>query len=163
VPDDLEALLRKGEGLVHLERSAQAQEAFNAVLKGNPLHALAHLGAAQARSLAGGDPCPHLDAALELNREATLSVLRETFDYRVLPQFKGEAVYGLENLAGMLGVTHGEVRSFLEQRGLPATGPQGAVRECELSKWVAIQNRYQLLSMGLHWLAPTPRYIPELP
>ena len=49
------------------------------------MHALAHLGAAQARSYAGGDPCPHLDAALELNRETALSVLRETFDFRVLP------------------------------------------------------------------------------
>jgi hypothetical protein len=55
------------------------------------------------------------------------------------------------------------VEAFRADRGLPVTGPEGSVRESELSRWVTIQNRYQLLPMGLHWLAPTPRHIPELP
>ena len=92
-PNDLEARLRKGEALLHLEQHDEALEAFTTILKTHPMHALAHLGAAQARSFAGGDPFPHLDAALELNREAALSVLRETYDFRVLPTIPGETVY----------------------------------------------------------------------
>ena len=162
-PDEPEAHLRRGEALLHLERYREAQETFGALLKQHPMHPLAHLGAAQAKSYGGGDPCPHLDAALELDREATLSVLRETFDFRVLPAIPGETVYPQEELPALLGVSPGEARAFLRERGLPATGPRGSVREPELSRWVTLQNRYQLLPMGLHWLAPTPRHIPELP
>ena len=159
-PNDLEARLRKGEALLHLEQHDEALEAFTTILKTHPMHALAHLGAAQARSFAGGDPFPHLDAALELNREAALSVLRETYDFRVLPTIPGETVYPVEELPGLLGVTAGEVNLFLESHGLPCQ--DGTIRESELSLWVSIQNRYQLLPINLHWLAPTPRHIPEL-
>jgi len=160
-PDNLEARLRKGEALLHLERHPEALETFTAILKTNPVHALAHLGAAQARSYTGGNPCPHLDAAVELNRETALSVLRETFDYRVLRSIPGEASYPLEELPTLLGVTAGEVGLFLESHGLPHQ--EDRVRESELSLWVSIQNRYQLLPIGLHWLAPTPRHVPEIP
>lgn len=159
-PDDIEARLRRGEALLHLERDAEAQMMFASILKTNPVHALAHLGAAQARSHGGGDPCPHLDAALELDRTATLSVLRETFDYRVLVLIPGETVYEAEDLPHLLGITAGEVASFIERHGLPVQG--GRIRESELSRWVTVQNRYQLLPIGLHWLAPTPRHIPEI-
>ena len=162
-PGEPEALLRRGEALLHLERFQEAQETFEAVLKQNPIHPLAHLGAAQAKSYAGGDPLPHLDAAIELDRAATLSVLRETFDYRVLLTIPGESTYPLEELSAVLGVSPGEVKAFIRDRGLPATGLGECVRETELSRWVTLQNRYQLLPMGLHWLAPTPRHIPELP
>jgi len=162
-PLEPEALLRRGEALLHLERFRDAQEAFEAVLKQHPVHPLAHLGAGQAKSYGGGDPLPHLDAALELNREATLSVLRETFDFRVLVSIPGESTYPLEDLSAVLGVSPGEVKAFIRERGLPATAPGERVRECELSRWVTLQNRYQLLPMGLHWRAPTPRHIPELP
>lgn len=159
-PDNLDARVRRGEALLHLERSAEALEVFSSILKQNPVHALAHLGAAQAKSHAGGDPCPHLDAAVELNRDAVLSVLRETYDFRVLNAIPGEPVYPIEELPGMLGVTAGEVGAFLSNHGLPHH--PGGVRESELSLWVTLQNRYQLLPIGLHWLAPTPRHIPEL-
>jgi hypothetical protein len=162
-PGSPEALLMRGEALLHLRRPQEAGEAFARLLKTNPVHPLAHLGAAQARSLTGGDPCPHLDAALELDREATLSVLRETFDYRVLPRSTYENSYPRDILPTLLGVSPGEVDSFCSERGLPVTGPEASVREPELSRWVTIQNRYQLLPIGLHWLAPTPRHIPELP
>jgi len=162
-PQDAEALLRRGEALLHLERFGEAQEAFAALLKVNPVHPLGHLGSAQAKSYAGGDPCPHLDAALELDREVTRSVLQETFDYRVLLAIPGENHYAVEELPALLGVSPGEVKAFMAERGLPATGPQGSIREPELSRWVTIQNRYQLLPVGLHWLAPTPRHIPEIP
>jgi hypothetical protein len=148
---------------VNLGRPQEAGEAFAKILKANPVHPLAHLGAGQARSLGGLDPLPHLDAALELDREATLSVLRETFDFRTIHPSAGEATYPFDILPMLLGVTQGEVQIFCEERGLPATGPGGTVRESELSRWVNIQNRYQLLPIGLHWLAPTPRHIPELP
>jgi len=161
-PDNPEALLMRGEALVYLRRPQEAGEAFARLLKLNPVHPLAHLGAAQAKSLTGGDPCPHLDAALELDREATLSVLRETFDYRILNRAP-ENTYPADLLPTLLGVSPGEVEAFRADRGLPVTGPEGSVRESELSRWVTIQNRYQLLPMGLHWLAPTPRHIPELP
>jgi len=160
-PDNLEAKLRKGEALLHLERHPEALDTFTALLKASPMHALAHLGAAQARSYGGGNPCPHLDAALELNRETALSVLRETYDYRVLAPLPGEPSYPLEELPGLLGVTPGEVSLFQESHGLPCRN--GLVRESELSLWVSLQNRYQLLPIGLHWIAPTPRHIPELP
>ena len=124
-PDNLEAKLTRGEALLHLERHQEALEIFTAILKANPVHALAHLGAAQARSYAGGNPCPHLDAAVELNREAALSVLRETFDYRVLRTPPGETTYPLEELPTLLGVTAGEVGIFLEQHGLPQPGRPG--------------------------------------
>lgn len=160
-PDDVDARLRRGEALLHLERHPEAHEAFAAVLKKSPMHALAHLGAAQAKSYGGGDPCPHLDAAVELNREATLSVLKETYDYRVLVSIKGERSYGVEELPTLLGVTGGEVNAFHAEHGLPLR--EGRIREAELSLWVSLQNRYQLLPIGLHWLAPTPRHIPEIP
>ncbi len=160
-PDNLDARLRRGEAYLHLERHGEALEMFTSILKQNPVHALAHLGAAQAKSYGGGDPCPHLDAAVELNREAVLSVLRETFDFRVLVPLPTEPTYPLEELPGMLGVTMGEVGAFVTHHGLP--NRHGAVRESELSLWVTLQNRYQLLPIGLHWLAPTPRHIPELP
>lgn len=162
-PGNPEGLLRRGECLLHLQRPREAGEAFAQLLKRNPVHPLAHLGAAQARSLQGGDPCPHLDAALELDRAVTLSVLRETFDFRVLPRLSNENGYPFDILPELLGVSPGEVKTFCQERGLPVTGSGGAVRETELARWVTLQNRYQLLPMGLHWLAPTPRHIPELP
>jgi len=162
-PGSPEALLMRGEALLHLRRHQEAGETFARLLKTNPVHPLAHLGAAQARSLSGGDPCPHLDAALELDREATLSVLRETFDYRIPNRLPNENTYPADVLPNLLGVSAGEVDAFRNERGLPVTGPEGCVRESELSRWVTIQNRYQLLPIGLHWLAPTPRHIPELP
>jgi hypothetical protein len=162
-PDSPEALLMRGEALLHLRRHPEAGEMFARLLKLNPVHPLAHLGAAQARSLSGGDPCPHLDAALELDREVTLSVLRETFDYRILNRPPSENTYPMDLLPTLLGVSPGEVDTFCTDRGLPVTGPEASVRESELSRWVTIQNRYQLLSIGLHWLAPTPMHIPELP
>ncbi|WP_005038031.1 tetratricopeptide repeat protein [Holophaga foetida] len=161
-PGDIEALLRKGEALLHLERLPEALLAFESILKVSPVHALAHLGAGQAKSLAGGDPCPHLDAALELDRDATISVLQETFDFRILSQRIGETVYPPDELALLLGVSPGEVRSLIQHHGLPVTGPEGTVREPELSRWVSLQNRYHLLPISLHWMAPTPRHIPEL-
>jgi tetratricopeptide (TPR) repeat protein len=160
-PENIEARLRRGEALLHLERHTEALDLFSAILKLNPVHTLAHLGSAQARSYGGGDACPHLDAALELDREATLSVLKETFDFRVLVPVGGETIYSAEDLPGVLGITSGEIRNFVENHGLPLHG--GQIRESELSRWVQIQNRYQLLPVGLHWLAPTPRHIPELP
>jgi tetratricopeptide (TPR) repeat protein len=159
-PDNLDARLRRGEAYLHLERHAEALEAFTSILKQNPVHALAHLGAAQAKSYGGGDPCPHLDAAVELNRDAVLSVLRETYDFRVISAIQGESTYPAEELPSMLGVTAGEIGVFLSSHGLPCHN--GTVRESELSLWVTLQNRYQLLPIGLHWLAPTPRHIPEL-
>jgi len=162
-PRNAESLLHRGECLINLGRSLEAGEAFAKLLKTNPVHPLAHLGAAQARSLGGQDPFPHLDAALELNREATLSVLRETFDFRILAPAFNENTYPFEVLPALLGVTGAEVQAFCAERGLPVTGPGTTVRETELSRWVNIQNRYQLLPMALHWLAPTPRHIPELP
>lgn len=162
-PGSPDALLRRGEALLHLERPREAQEAFSALLKVNPVHPLAHLGAAQAKSLAGGDPCPHLDAALELDGEATRSVLLETFDFRILEPVPGETLYPESELALVLGVSPGEVRSYIQDRRLPATGPAGSVRESELNRWVTLHNRYQLLPLGLHWMAPTPRHLPEIP
>jgi len=162
-PADPEALLQRGEALLHLERPKKALEAFLALLKVNPMHPLGHLGAAQAKSLMGADPCPHLDAALELDGEATRSVLLETFDHRILVPIASESMYAPEDLPAVLGVSAGEVRAFLQERGLPATGTGGLVRESELNRWVTLQNRYQLLPTALHWLAPTPRHIPELP
>ncbi|BDU75358.1 tetratricopeptide repeat protein [Mesoterricola sediminis] len=162
-PRDPEALLRRGECLLALGRHAEAGEAFGRILKANPVHPLAHLGAAQARSLAGQDPFPHLDAALELDREATLSVLRETFDYRIAGPIPYENAYPLDLLPALLGVTPAEIQAFRDQRGLPVNGHEDTVREPELSRWVNVQNRYQLLPMALHWLAPTPRQIPQLP
>lgn len=159
--DNLDTRLRRGEALLHLERHQEALDTFTAILKANPMHALAHLGAAQARSYAGGNPFPHLDAAIELNREAAMSVLRETFDFRVLPIIPSESMYQMEELPILLGVTAGEVNLFMERHGLPCR--DGLIRESELSLWVSIQNRYQLLPIGLHWLAPTPRHVPELP
>ena len=90
-------------------------------------------------------------------------MLRETFDYRIPNRLPNENTYPADVLPNLLGVSAGEVDAFRNERGLPVTGPEGCVRESELSRWVTIQNRYQLLPIGLHWLAPTPRHIPELP
>jgi tetratricopeptide (TPR) repeat protein len=159
-PGDLETRLHQGEALLHLERHREALEVFQGLLRTQGLHPMAHLGAAQARSHGGTDPCPHLDAALELDREATLSVLRETFDYRILVDLPLEPAFQLEDLPALLGVTLGEVQAFVGNHGLPLDAD--SVRGRELANWVTLQNRYQLLPSPLHWLAPTPRHLPEL-
>lgn len=159
-PANPEALLRKGEAMLHLGRPKEALEPFNALLRAQPLHALAHLGAAQAQSRLGGDPFPHLDAALELDLETTASVLRETFEYQLPPSPTTERAYSVEELPALLGVTAAEVRAFLLEGHLPSR--EGQVRESELSRWVSIQNRYRLIDQGLHWSAPTPRALPPL-
>lgn len=157
-PTNAAALLRQGEALIFLEQPRDALDSFQAILKGNPLHATAHLGAAQAASLQGGDPFPHLDAAMELDKATTMSVLQETFDFRVLARQGEERGYAVDDLPALLGVSAAEVRTYIQERHLPVSGE--AVREVELTRWVGIQNRYQLLPTGLHWTAPTPRSVP---
>ncbi|GLH71215.1 hypothetical protein GETHPA_27480 [Geothrix rubra] len=161
-PGSAEARLRQGEALLRLGRAQEARATFEAVLKAHPVHLLAHLGMAQALGLLGGNPFPHLDAAQELDPTATASVLRETFDYRLLAPPGGEQCYGLEELPGLLGVSGAEIQDFVQYLGLPQTGPGGEVRESELARWAGIMNRYALLPGGLHWTAPTPRRLPEL-
>ncbi|HTL98799.1 MAG TPA: tetratricopeptide repeat protein, partial [Holophagaceae bacterium] len=161
-PDRPESALRLGEGLLALGRIQEARDQFQAVLARDPHHALAHMGMGQALAALGGDPFPHLDAAFELAREGTASVLRETFDYRLQHPPAGERSYELEHLPILLGVSSAEVRTFLQERGLPANGASDTVRESELARWVGVQNRYQLLPVGLSWTAPTPHRLPEL-
>jgi hypothetical protein len=161
-PASVEARLRLGEALLRLGRVQEARAAFEGVLKTQPMHLLAHLGMAQALGLLGGNPYPHLDASQELDPAATASVLRETYDYRLLSPPAGEQVYTLEELPGVLGVSGAEVQDYIQFLGLPFTAPGGAVRESELAKWVGAMNRYALLPGGLHWSAPTPRHLPEL-
>jgi len=161
-PASAEARLRMGEALLRLGRAQEARAAFEAVLKGQPVHLLAHLGMAQALGLLGGNPFPHLDAAQELDPAATASVLRETFDYRLLTAPGGDQLYRMEELPGLLGVSGAEIQDFVQFLGLPQTGPGGAVRESELARWAGVMNRYALLPGGLHWSAPTPRRLPEL-
>ncbi len=161
-PRSLEARLRHGEALLALGRSEEARRAFEAVLKIQPLHLLAHLGMAQAVGFLGGNPFPHLDAAAELDAEATASVLSETFDYRVLAPTAGDRIYPVDDLPGLLGVSGAEVRAFQVERGLPVADASGAVREVELSRWVGVVNRYHLPGHPLNWTAPTPRKLPEL-
>ena len=161
-PRSLEARLRHGEALLALGRSEEARRAFEAVLKVQPLHFMAHLGMAQAVGYLGGNPFPHLDAAAELDGVATASVLSETFDFRILAPPAGDRIYPFEEVPGLLGVSGAEVRGFQQERGLPVVDPSGAVRESELSRWVGVVNRYRLLPHPLNWTAPTPRQLPEL-
>ena len=161
-PDRVEAKLRQGEALLHLGRAQEARAAFESVLKVHPVHLLAHLGMAQALGLLGGNPFPHLDAAQELDPAATASVLRETFNYRLLISPPGDRNHGLEDLPPLLGVSGAEVQDYLQFLGLPLSGPEGTVRESELARWVGVMNRYALLPGGLNWSAPTPRRLPEL-
>jgi hypothetical protein len=161
-PDRVEAKLRHGEALLRLGRAQEARTIFELVLKVHPVHLLAHLGMAQAFGLLGGNPFPHLDAAQELDPAATASVLRETFDYRLLKAPAGDRDHGLEALPALLGVSGAEVQDYLQFLGLPQAGPEGAVRESELARWAGVMNRYALLPNGLNWSAPTPRRLPEL-
>lgn len=161
-PDRVEAKLRHAEALVRLGRAQEARAVFEAVLKVNPVHLLAHLGMAQALGLLGGNPFPHLDAAQELDHAATASVLRETFDYRLLMVPPGDRNYSLEDIPGVLGVSGAEVQDYHQFLGFPLAGPEGTVRESELARWVGVMNRYALLPGGLNWSAPTPRRLPEL-
>ena len=161
-PDRVEAKLRHGEALLRLGRAQEARAMFELVLKVHPVHLLAHLGMAQALGLLGGNPFPHLDAAQELDPAATASVLRETFDYRLLMSPSGDGNHGLEDLPALLGVSGAEVQDYLHFLGLPLAGPEGTVRESELARWVGVMNRYALLPGGLNWSAPTPRRLPEL-
>lgn len=161
-PGRLEARLRHGEALLRLGRAQEARAAFEAVLKVHPVHLLAHVGMAQALGLLGGNPFPHLDAAQELDPAAAASVLRETFDYRLLNPPAGDRLHDLEALPPLLGVSGAEVQDYLQYLGLPRTGPEGRVRESELARWAGVMNRYALLPGGLNWAAPTPRRLPEL-
>lgn len=161
-PANLEAHLRRGEALLNLDRAKEAHVVFNGILVKQPLHVLAHLGAAQAQSRLGGDPFPHLDAALELDVAITSAVLCETFDYRLPPGPAGEREIPLGDLPDLLGVSSAEVRAFVLERHLPLAPEGASVRESELSRWVGIQNRYRLVDQGLHWSAPTPRALPPL-
>ena len=161
-PDRVEAKLHRGEALLRLGRAQEARAMFELVLKVNPVHLLAHLGMAQALGMLGGNPFPHLDASQELDPAATASVLRETFDYRLLTAPPGDRNHSLEDLPPLLGVSGAEVQDYLQFLGLPLSGPEGTVRESELARWVGVMNRYALLPGGLNWSAPTPRRIPEL-
>lgn len=161
-PDRLEARVRLGEAQLRLGRLAEARAMFEEVLKVQPFHLLGHLGMAQALAQLGGNPFPHLDAALELDPAATASVLRETFDYRLAVPPAGDREHALEDLPALLGVSGAEVDDYLRYLGLPLSGPDAAVRESELARWVGVMNRYALLPSGLHWSAPTPRQLPEL-
>ena len=158
----VEARLRHGEALLHLGRAQEARAAFEAVLKLHPVHLLAHLGMAQALGVMGGNPFPHLDAAQELDPAAAASVLRETFDYRLLNPPAGDRNHELEALPTLLGVSGAEVQDYVQFLGLPQAGPEHTVREAELARWVGVMNRYALLPNGLNWSAPTPRRLPEL-
>jgi hypothetical protein len=102
-----------------------------------------------------------LDAALELDRGVTRSVLEETFDYRILKKVAGERRVAFEDLPSHLGVSSAEVRTLSAHNALPLAA-DGSIRESELARWVGIQNRCQLRAAGLHWTAPTPRILPEL-
>ncbi|HJU84527.1 MAG TPA: hypothetical protein VJ600_09975 [Holophagaceae bacterium] len=157
-----EARLRLGEALLALDRLSEARSTFEAILKIEPLDLKGHLGMAQALARLGGDPFPHLDAAMELDQEGTRSVLRETFDYRLHQPPAGERTYELEHLPSMLGLSSAEILELVDRGSLPATGPGGTVRESELARWVGAMNRYQLLPAVLNWSAPTPRRLPEL-
>ncbi len=161
-PDRLEAKLRHGEALVRLGRAQEARAAFEAVLRLHPVHLLAHLGMAQALGLLGGNPFPHLDAAQELDPAATASVLRESFDYRLLQAPPSDRDHALDDLPGLLGVSGAELQDYVQFLGLPQTGLDGRVREAELARWVGVMNRYALLPSGLNWAAPTPRQLPAL-
>ena len=160
-PGRVEAKLRHGEALLRLGRAQEARAAFEGVLKVHPVHLLAHLGMAQALGFLGGNPFPHLDAAQELDPAATASVLRETFDYRLLASPSGDRNHSLEELPALLGVSGAEVQDYVQFLGLPLAGPEGTVRESELARWVGVMNRYALLPGGLNWSAPTPRRLPE--
>lgn len=161
-PGRVEPRLHHGEALLRLGRLQEARAAFEAVLKVHPTHLKAHLGMAQALGIMGGNPYPHLDAAQELDPAATASVLRETYDYRLLAPPPGDQSHSLEELPALLGVSGAEVQDYLQYLGLPLSGTEGAVRESELARWVGVMNRYALLPGGLHWSAPTPRRLPEL-
>jgi hypothetical protein len=161
-PDEPEAHLRHAEALIYAERPREALDIFQNMLKSNPMHAMAHIGAAQAKSLMGGDPFPHLDAATELNGTMTLSVLRETFDYRSLVAHPNEPSYSISELPKLLGVTPAEINTFAKNHQMPIAPDTESVRESELSCWVGVQNRYGLLPYPLHWSAPTPRKLPEI-
>jgi tetratricopeptide (TPR) repeat protein len=161
-PDELEAHLRHAEALIYIERPNEALGIFQNILKSNPMHAMAHIGAAQAKSLMGGDPFPHLDAALKLNGTMALSVLKETFDYRSLATHPNEPSYSIDELPKLLGVTAAEIKTFVKNHQMPIAPGTESARESELSRWVGTQNRYSLLPYPLHWSAPTPRRLPEI-
>ena len=161
-PERVEAKLHRGEALLRLGRAQEARSLFELVLKVHPVHLLAHLGMAQALGQLGGNPFPHLDAAQELDPAATASVLRETFDYRLLTVPAGDRNHTQGELPPLLGVSGAEVQDYLQFLGLPLSGPEGTVREAELARWVGVMNRYALLPGGLNWSAPTPRRLPAL-
>jgi tetratricopeptide (TPR) repeat protein len=161
-PARIEAHLHGGEALLRLGRAQEARAEFERVLKVHPVHLLAHLGMAQAMAMLGGNPFPHLDAAQELDPAATASVLRETFDYRLLTPSPLDGAHPLNTLPDLLGVSMAEVQDYCQFLGLPVANAEGMVRESELARWVGVMNRYALLPNGLNWSAPTPRRLPEL-
>jgi len=161
-PGEPEAFIRHGEALIYIERPREALKTFQNLLRSNPMHPMAHIGAAQAKCLLGGDPYPHLDAALELDKATTLAVLKETFDYRTLTRPEYETAYLLDELPRILGITTAELRILVEKYHLPVDTKDGFVGESVLSRWVGVQNRYNLLPKRLHWSAPTPTRLPEI-
>jgi tetratricopeptide (TPR) repeat protein len=161
-PSEPESFVRHAEALLYLEKPKEALKVFQDLLLTNPMHPMAHIGAAQAKGFLGGDPYPHLDAALELNSPLTISVLKETFDYRAISHSIFEKVYPLSELPELLGVSLAELKTFMEKHQMPLNPNDGSIHESALSRWVGIQNRYNLLPSPLHWSAPTPRKLPEI-
>ncbi|MCL1892651.1 MAG: hypothetical protein FWG02_00250 [Holophagaceae bacterium] len=161
-PNEPEAFIRHAEALIYLERPKEALEICIQLLHTNPIHPLAHIGAAQAKSLLGGNPYPNLDAAVELDRSNTLLVLKESYDYRSITRKEYDVTYTQEMLTRLLNVTPAEVKTFVYKHHLPLAPSNGSISESELSLWVGIQNRYNLLPYGLHWSAPTPRSLPDI-
>jgi hypothetical protein len=161
-PEETEAIIRRAEALIYLERPKEALAIFLKLSRSNPMHPMAHLGVAQAKSLLGGNPYSYLDAALALDRATTMAVLKETFDYRSITHTDYDSVYSLELLTGLLNVTPAEIKAFVNKYHMPLRLPDGSIYESELSRWVGIQNRYNLLPNVIHWSAPTPRKLPEI-
>jgi tetratricopeptide (TPR) repeat protein len=161
-PGEPEASIRHGEALIYLGRPREALRVFQGLLMANSLHPFAHIGAAQAKALLGGDPYPHLDAAFELSSPLTVQVLKETFDYRSAEPRSGEASYPFEQLPGLLCVTPAEIMAFAEAHRMPLDELDGSIRESDLSLWVGVQNRFGLLPFPLHWSAPTPAKLPDV-
>jgi hypothetical protein len=161
-PEETEAIIRRAEALIYLGRLKEALAIFLKLSRSNPMHPMAHIGVAQAKSLLGGNPYSYLDAALALDRATTVAVLKETFDYRSVTHTDYDAVYSLEMLTGLLNVSHAEIKAFVNKYHMPLSLPDWSIHESELSRWVGIQNRYNLLPNVIHWSAPTPRRLPEI-
>lgn len=160
-PESIEAMTFSADCDLGLGKVAEAQVQFQKVVTRQPKDAAAYLGLAQCALLFGQSAIPFLDAAIELDAPLTKDVLLHHCTYRLQVRPTSPPFWSLEQLPEILGLSPGEIKSTLRPDHLHDPEHQGFHPQ-EISQWVTVMNRFQLLKTLINWNAPTSHAVPSI-